>query len=207
MTLCPSHAALQSDLCGGISVSRPAPWCPENLQDSFDVKNMKTQACMPCCALTNMFVALFPLGPTGAWCLASREGLRQGWHTRFLEHLLFPGGFCSLPCFIGQRCPSSALVLYLAPPVCLITWACAEEEGFGKEMGIVQSHMAKASQETKKQPCLLSKGCCPSHPCCAGPGGHKFKQNGLFITDCSGESPEALQSELCHEMLLQGVSW
>ena len=154
MTLCPSHAALQSDLCGGVRVSRPAPWSPENRQDRFNVKNMKSQACMPCCAVADMFVALFSLGPAGAWCLASREGFRQSWHTSFLGHPLFPGVFCSLPCFTGQRCPSLALVPYLATMVCLITWACRDKEGPGEEMGIVQGHMAKTSQETKSGPVL-----------------------------------------------------
>lgn len=36
-----------------------------------------------------------------------------------------------------------------APQLCLITWACVDEEGHGKRRGIVQSYPAKARQETK----------------------------------------------------------
>lgn len=57
MTLCASHAALQSDLCGGITVSRSC--CAENPQDILNAEDLKTQACMPCCVLT----ALLPLCP------------------------------------------------------------------------------------------------------------------------------------------------
>lgn len=74
MTLCPSHAALQSDLWGGISVSRPALWSPENLQDRFNVKNVKTQACMPCCAPTDVSVVFSPLGPMSAGCWLAEKG-------------------------------------------------------------------------------------------------------------------------------------
>lgn len=36
-----------------------------------------------------------------------------------------------------------------AAPLCLITWACVDEESLGKERRIVQSYLAKTSQETK----------------------------------------------------------
>lgn len=36
-----------------------------------------------------------------------------------------------------------------APQLCLITWACVDEEGHGKKRRFVQSYLAKARQETK----------------------------------------------------------
>lgn len=84
-----------------------------------------------------------------------------------------------------------------APLLCLITWACVDEEGLGKEMGIGQSHLAKTRQETKS-----SNKVAPQPISAAGPGGHKLQKNGLFIKVCCGGSAGALQSELC-----QGVPW
>lgn len=76
--------------------------------------------------------------------------------------------------------------------LCLITWACVDEEGLGKEMGIGQSHLAKTRQETKS-----SNKVAPQPISAAGPGGHKLQKNGLFIKVCCGGSAGALQSELC----------
>lgn len=91
----------------------------------------------------------------GAWL--AEKGADTHLHTSVLGHPLFPGGFCSLPCFTGQLRSSLVLVLYLAETGCLITWDCGDKKGLGEEMGIVQGHMAKTSQETKSSPVFSAR--------------------------------------------------
>lgn len=158
----------------------------ENLQDRFNVKNMTSQACYALLCTHWCISSTLLSGTCG--CLVHGQGLAQlhsgapslSWRcllpVTFHRALMSLLGTCATP----------------APPLCLITGACVDEEGLGKEMRIAQSHLAKIRQDTKSNSKVV-----PQPIPAAGPGGHKFKQNGLFIKVCSGGSAEALQSELC----------
>lgn len=67
--------------------------------------------------------------------------------------------------------------------------------------------MAKTSQETKSGAVLLPRAVPQPVPAVLAQEATNSNKMAFLLQTCSEESSEALQSELCYEMLLWGVSW